>query len=641
MKIKNVFIYGSNIFVAILLLLLLRMVMQFAEMDQNVGKRVAAFRESSQHIARISQYLTLQVAAIKGNEQFPVTTRVRFFEYGELIDVELQHLLSGNESDDLRGIVSRTREELGLLIELGAHVLDLNSQEEERRAELVEDVEESFISINENLFLMLNSLISKVEAEKNIYRGHLSEMFVLLAVFTVVVIIVGFWFALFARERVVKPLDELVKASERISKGEFSPLESVPAAREISSLLQAFNNMVEHLGQNQRDILGKNRQLREMSDEITQLNATLEDKVDERSRELLETQEYLRQIIYGAPVSIGIFNSSGILIDCNVRFMELSGQKSRKELMGSPVESTMPSLGEKFNSLLRGSLEQGPLRSSPVRINTKWYIHNFCPVTDSKGNADEVMVFSEDVTEIIHSREQVRRKNAELEEFVYTVSHDLKSPLFSLRGYLNILTQGEQELSEGSGKHRIITKLEKSIAEVEDRVTDLLELSRLGAGRNELAAVDVKDTINMAVLALRMQFGNPRYRLDIGELPVVVADRKLMDTLFDNLISNSFKYSHPGRELVISVECQKRGSKYWFTYEDNGLGISAEDLPNIFKIFYRGSGSRAEGTGVGLTLVKKAVESMGGEISVESEEGTFTRLVFSIPAISKEDINQE
>jgi len=115
-------------------------------------------------------------------------------------------------------------------------------------------------------------------------------------------------------------------------------------------------------------------------------------------------------------------------------------------------------------------------------------------------------------------------------------------------------------------------------------------------------------------------------------LPQIKADRVRLMQVFSNLITNAIKYANPARDLVISIGYRREPNTHVFSVKDNGLGIPREYAENIFDIFFRGHESHAEGTGIGLSIVKKAVNIMGGEVWLSSEKDQGTVFYFSIPA---------
>lgn len=225
----------------------------------------------------------------------------------------------------------------------------------------------------------------------------------------------------------------------------------------------------------------------------------------------------------------------------------------------------------------------------------------------------------------------IRQRNEELRQLVSTVSHDLKNPIIAINGFCerfkksasDKLTDRERQYVEAihdSGRH------------MEEFVTNLLTLTaveNLKLRKEEFSAREILDEIAVELAA---QMDEKRATLVVSEaLPIIKADRIRVTQVFSNLISNAVKYSHPDRNPVIQVRHETQGNMHIFSVKDNGVGISEEHMGSIFDIFYRVSDNHVEGTGIGLSIVKKALQVMGGDIWLKSKPGFGSTFYFTIP----------
>jgi signal transduction histidine kinase len=225
---------------------------------------------------------------------------------------------------------------------------------------------------------------------------------------------------------------------------------------------------------------------------------------------------------------------------------------------------------------------------------------------------------------------ELEKKNAELERFTYTVSHDLKSPLITIRGFLGYL---EQDAIDGN-----ITRLKKDI----ERITraaekmhilldDLLELSRVGRLINKYERIPFDTIIQDAVLLLEGPLKEKDTKLVINQdLPDVYGDRLRLVEVIQNLIENGLTFSKREIRPEIEVGCLEGDRDPVFYVQDNGIGIDPKYPEKIFDLFEK-LDAASEGTGVGLALVKRIVEVHGGRIWVESEPGEGTAFFFTVP----------
>ena len=232
--------------------------------------------------------------------------------------------------------------------------------------------------------------------------------------------------------------------------------------------------------------------------------------------------------------------------------------------------------------------------------------------------------------ELEQANKELEQKNAELERFTYSVSHDLKSPLITISGYLGYL---KEDIVAGN-----VERLEKDtqrIANAVDKMdrllTDVLELSRIGRVVNPSETLRIEEIIAEAVEAIRGRLDARGVSVQIQtNLPLVHGDKARLTEVLQNLIDNSAKFmgdqSNP--EIIIGF-IEENNNKPIFFVKDNGMGIASEFHERIFGLFNR-LDPQIEGTGVGLALVKRIIEIHGGRIWVESEVGNGSTFYFTL-----------
>jgi signal transduction histidine kinase len=237
---------------------------------------------------------------------------------------------------------------------------------------------------------------------------------------------------------------------------------------------------------------------------------------------------------------------------------------------------------------------------------------------------------------LIHELES---KNQELERFTYTVSHDLKSPLFTIRGFLGYL---EQDALSGN-RERLTTDIQR-ITDATDKMrrllNDLLELSRVGRIKNESTTVPFEEVVREAVGLVEGRLLERRVALQIeANLPAVYGDRPRLVEVIQNLLDNAAKFMGDRPEPHIDVGWVGDITQYQqstFFVRDNGMGIAPEHFERVFGLFNK-LDPRSEGTGIGLALVKRIVEVHGGRMWVESEIGHGTTFFFTLPTQPQPD----
>jgi PAS domain S-box-containing protein len=226
---------------------------------------------------------------------------------------------------------------------------------------------------------------------------------------------------------------------------------------------------------------------------------------------------------------------------------------------------------------------------------------------------------------------ELESKNAELERFTYTVSHDLKSPLVTITGFVGYLEKdalsGNQERVR-STVQRITTAAQKMQA----LLNDLLELSRVGRIMNAPEHIPFEEVVQEAMERVRGRLDTNATEIKVqSNLPIVYGDRVRLVEVMQNLIDNAAKYAKPQLAPCIEIGVKEQDQKQVTLFvQDNGMGIDLPFQERIFGLFNK-LDARSEGTGVGLALVKRIIEVHGGKIWVESELGKGATFFFTLP----------
>jgi len=227
---------------------------------------------------------------------------------------------------------------------------------------------------------------------------------------------------------------------------------------------------------------------------------------------------------------------------------------------------------------------------------------------------------------------ELENKNAELERFTYTVSHDLKSPLVTITGFLGFLEQdalkGNTDRVKGS-----INRIAGAAKKMQKLLNDLLELSRIGRLMNPPEDIPFEEIVHEAIDHVRGRLDEVDATIEIqSNFPTVHGDRIRLVEVVQNLIENSVKYTNPEVRLRIEIGTSGQSEKGCpvFFVRDNGIGIEPEYHEIIFGLFNK-LDAQSEGTGIGLSLVKRIIEVHNGRIWVESEKGNGATFYFSLP----------
>ena len=250
------------------------------------------------------------------------------------------------------------------------------------------------------------------------------------------------------------------------------------------------------------------------------------------------------------------------------------------------------------------------------------------------GEVNRVVGFVRDVTErqqgekdLARSNEELRRSNAELEQFAYIASHDLQAPIRVVTSFAEVINKRYGAQLDERGRLYLRQIMENG-EHMKRLVDDLLAFSRVHTERRELLPVDAGQIFD--TVANRLQ--TPGVAVTRGDLPVVRADAQQLDQLLQNLIGNGLKYRREGAAPAVDVSARQDGKLWRFAVSDNGIGIEPQYYERIFVIFQRLHGrERYEGTGIGLAVCKKIVERHGGQLWLESTPGQGSTFFFTLP----------
>ena len=234
---------------------------------------------------------------------------------------------------------------------------------------------------------------------------------------------------------------------------------------------------------------------------------------------------------------------------------------------------------------------------------------------------------------IEHEREAMYRdletKNAELERFTYTVSHDLKSPLVTIAGFLGFV-EDDIHRENFDRLHRSVERIREAAKKMGQLLDELLELSRIGRLANPSVDVPFGELAREAVELVQGELTAKQVEVRIeADLPIVFVDKIRLIEVLQNLISNAIKFMGRQTHPLIEIGLQMQNNERAFYVRDNGMGVAPEFHDRIFGLFNK-LDQFSEGTGVGLALVKRIVEVHGGKIWVESELGKGATFFFTL-----------
>ncbi len=351
--------------------------------------------------------------------------------------------------------------------------------------------------------------------------------------------------------------------------------------------------------------------------------------------------EYIRPISIMLPLEeqINLLLNTGIISECNDFMAKMYGYNSSSELIGKRIRDFYHSENnfdeEKTRELLQTFIlnnyrinnaeSKEPDKQGVMRI----MLNNNIGIVEN-GFLVRTWGVQTDITDRKKTEKELLETNQELDTFFYKASHDLKGPLASVMGIVN--------LARMENKDNVIDNyfgmIETSIKRLDRTLMDLIELAQTRKGSSKLSEVNVKSFIEEILYSLKNlpDYNRINFEIKIDHEIEVVVDKVLLLSVFQNLIHNAINYCNKENPWIM-IRVISSGNGIEMNIADNGKGIPEKIKNRVFEMFYRGHPD-SSGSGLGLYIVKNALEKMKGKISFESREGNGTSFTVYIPGAS-------
>jgi light-regulated signal transduction histidine kinase (bacteriophytochrome) len=225
----------------------------------------------------------------------------------------------------------------------------------------------------------------------------------------------------------------------------------------------------------------------------------------------------------------------------------------------------------------------------------------------------------------------LEQSNRDLEHFAYVASHDLQEPLRKIQSFSDRVVKQYAVALDEQGRD-YLGRMSGAAARMQNLIEALLSLSRVSTKKGEVARIDLRALTQEVLGDLEFRLQSTRGRVDVGDLPYIEGDPVQMRQLLQNLIGNALKFHRPGEPPVVTVSAARRNRQLEIRVEDNGIGFESKDAARVFLPFHRLHGrAEYEGTGIGLTICRKIVERHDGTIRAESQPGSGSRFIVTLP----------
>lgn len=360
--------------------------------------------------------------------------------------------------------------------------------------------------------------------------------------------------------------------------------------------------------------------------------------------QLRESEQRFRLAMTNAPVGMALVGLDGTFLAVNDTLCEIVGRPADALTTTTFMAISHPEdiarelpLRDRLRrgEITRYSLEKRYLHADGHEVWVQ--VHR----TMVRGDDDEPLYFItqvQDITERRRQRAELERmneelltSNAELEWFASMASHDLRSPLVTVHGILDLVVTREADALPDDIR-TWLGRAQSQCGRLLDNVEALLRMSRVGRSELAIEDVDLGDLLAEVMTDLASVITDANADVVAAPLPVIRADRAQMRLLFQNLIANSIKYRDEDRPLIIQVACRQADTDWIIRVEDNGRGFDAADREAIFQLFARGiGGQKFEGSGIGLATCRRIVERHGGTIEADPLPDRGARFTITLP----------
>ena len=361
-----------------------------------------------------------------------------------------------------------------------------------------------------------------------------------------------------------------------------------------------------------------------------------------------DDNDLLRTLIDHLPDLIYVKDLDSRTLLVNRALSEMLGKESPAELVGTTDFDTYPrELAERFFRCEQDILFAGtPMIDREAEIvdtdgRRRVVLSTKVPTRDADGVPTGLVGIARDITarkeaeeKLNETLKELSRSNQELEQFAYAVSHDLQEPLRQVASFVQLLERHYADELGEKGK-RFIGRAVEGAQRMHQQIQDLLAYSRLGRPGAQAEEVDLEAVLGTARRHLSQAVSESQAEVVVvGELPSVSGDRARLVQLMQNLLGNAIKFRQPGVTPRVELRAQRDGEMWRVTVADNGIGIQCKEPERVFQIFQRlHTASEYPGTGIGLTLCRRVVESHGGKIWYDSQQGEGTTFTFTLPML--------
>lgn len=452
--------------------------------------------------------------------------------------------------------------------------------------------------------------------------------------------IIGSSFKTYLKENYLTKYEELVKVGwEQECKGE---LYLVPSGGKDLSVLVSLTTVDLDDGtalsliltdltlqkRIEKELREKNEMLEAANELSARLNNELEERVAERTKELDNSRERMKFMADTIPVIVWMADNNGNFEYFNRLWYDYTGL-SMEESLGDgwkiPIhpDDLANSVSNWEHAVKTGMPFKTEDRKMSVHGDYRWFVAHALPFKDIDGN---ILGWFGVCTDIEDQKREMEKKD----EFISMASHELKTPVTSLKAYTQILMMNFDG-NEDKMSVSMLEKMDKQIEKLTRLIGDLLDVSKANSGQLNYSYedIDFNEMVNEVMGVMQLTTSSHKIEVNLGETSTIVGDKNRLGQVIINLVSNAVKYSPNANKIFVTSE--KNGDDLKFCVQDFGIGIPASQQGKLFSRFFRVSENTYPGLGLGLYISDEIIKRHSGVMSFVSTHGKGSTFCFTLP----------